>query len=92
MIKVQEQFELLGLKVEDRVTKYKGIVTSISFDLYGCVQVLVNPGLRKKEDKLGEQIWFDIGRLKVLDKTPVMNRPDFQFEKGPADKPSPIKA
>lgn len=76
------------MKVEDRVTGFKGVVASISFDLYGCVQAVVNSGV-EKGGKLGEQGWFDVARLKVTSKDPVMERPDFDFDPdhGPAEKP-----
>jgi hypothetical protein len=93
MVHVAVQLKLLGMKVEDKVTGFKGVVTSISFDLYGCVQALINPGA-DKDGKLRDQSWFDIGRLILLGTTPVMDRPDFQLEriiegkKGPAEKPA----
>lgn len=86
MMILNDCFELLGKKVEDKITGFRGIVTSISFDLYGCIQILVNPGLGK-DYKFGEQAWLDIGRLKVISNKPVMNRPDFLNNKGPAEKP-----
>ena len=39
---MQNHFELLGYKVKDSVTGFTGVVTSISFELYGCVQALVH--------------------------------------------------
>jgi hypothetical protein len=87
---------MLGLKVEDKVTGYKGIVCSVGFDLYGCIQVIVNPGI-DKDGKFQESSWLDISRLKVIDKKPVMDRPNFEFgpvaegKKGPAEKPALIK-
>jgi hypothetical protein len=89
---VKKNIELLGLKAQDKVTGFKGVITSISFDLYGCVQAVVNPGT----DKTGKPVdshWFDVSRLKVTSTTPVMERPDFNFgvEKGPAEKPAMTK-
>lgn len=63
---IRKHMEMLGLKVEDKVTGFKGVVTSVSFDLYGCVQTIVNPGVGE-DKKPGESLWFDIGRLKVLE-------------------------
>lgn len=96
-VTIQKHLELLGLNVVDRVTGYKGVVASVSFDLYGCVQAIVNPGT-DKEGKLGNCTWFDIARLKVLSNKPVMDRPDFDFgmaadgKKGAAEKPAYYKA
>lgn len=84
---------LLGLKVEDKVTGFKGVVSSISFDLYGCVQTIVTPFV-DKDGKAGDGRWFDVTRLTISDHTPVMNLPDFskgyvaEGKKGPAEKPA----
>ena len=37
------ELKLLGLKVKDKVTGFTGIITSVSFDLYGCIQVIITP-------------------------------------------------
>lgn len=83
---LKEHVRLLGLKAEDKVTGNKGIVTSVSFDLYGCIQAIVT-------NKDGCK-WYDINRLKVKKNKRVMNLPDFvtnnavaRGEKGPAEKP-----
>ena len=55
----------------------------------------INRGL-DKDGKTIESHWFDIARLEILDHTPVMKRPDFEWteetiakgEKGPAEKPT----
>jgi hypothetical protein len=94
MENVRKHLDFLGLKVVDKVTGFKGICTSIGFDLYGCVQAVINPGLDKDGVAI-ESVWFDIARLKVTDKKPVMDVPDFDFgkaaegKKGPAEKPIP---
>jgi len=93
---IKKHLGMLGLRVGDKVTGLTGVVTSISFDLYGCVQAIVNPGL--VEGKLADSVWFDVARLKVLDPTPVMDLPDFEHgpvaegKKGPAEKPTLNKA
>jgi hypothetical protein len=66
-----EPLNYLGLRVRDKVTDYPGVVTSVSFDLYGCIQGLVNPGM-DKEGKLKELTWFDLNRLEIVDTAPVM--------------------
>lgn len=78
MVNVKLHLNKLGLKVKDVVTGFEGITTSISFDLYGCIQALVNAG-KDKDGKLQEQMWFDISRLEIIDKNPVMQLPDFEF-------------
>lgn len=104
MLNVQKHLALLGLRVEDRITGFKGVAVSVGFDLYGCVQAIVNPGMGP-EGKLGESVWFDVARLKVMDPEPVMPVPDFTFDrespegkaavaegrKGPAERPRSMK-
>jgi hypothetical protein len=77
MTNVQKHLGLLGKRVADRVTGYTGVVTTVAFDLYGCIQVFINPGL-DKDGKLKEGNWFDIARFEVLSDTPVMQRPNFE--------------
>jgi len=84
----QKGMELLGLKATDKVTGFHGVVTSISYDLYGCVQAVLHAPYEKNEKAdlpLGH--WFDIGRLTVVDFKPVLDIPDFEDVHGPADKP-----
>lgn len=88
---MQEPLNLLGLKVKDRITGIEAIVTSISFDLYGCIQAIINSGL-DKELKPRENYWFDIQRLEILSSERLMEVPAFpakikDFRKGPEDKP-----
>lgn len=94
---LKSHVELLGHRVRDRVTKMEGTVTSISFDLYGCVQAIINPG-KDKDGKLMECVWFDVNRLEVISKVPVMPLPEFPTAtttvtapalKGPESKPIP---
>jgi len=80
--------DLLGLKVKDKVTGQIGIVTSISFDLYGCVQALVHPGL-DKDRKLRELSWFDVQRLQKLTTKALLPIPSFAAATGPERKPVP---
>lgn len=97
MLHVKNHLNLLGMKVEDKVTGFKGVVASVSFDLYGCVQAIVNPGA-DKDGKLMEQCWFDVARLTLVSDEPVMARPNFEFgpqaegKQGPAEKPLAMKA
>ena len=90
---IAKHINMLGLKVQDKVTGYKGVVESISFDLYGCVQAIVRPPIAK-DGTLPDSRWFDVARLTVLNKKPVMDQPCFDFgpvaegKKGPAEKPA----
>lgn len=89
-----KHLNLLGFKAKDKVTGFHGVVTSMSYDLYGCIQASLTPPVDKtdKEVKFGH--WFDVSRLKILSKKPVIDVPDFttdkqlaQGKKGPAEKP-----
>jgi hypothetical protein len=96
MINVKKHLQLLGLRVRDNITGFQGVVSSISFDLYGCIQAVVTPGLGE-DGKLAEAVWFDVSRLKVLDKKPVMQLPDYDYgpqaegRQGAAKKPLQTK-
>lgn len=93
---LKEHMALLGYRVRDYVTGFEGVVASITFDLYGCVQAIVNPGLDEKGEPR-ESRWFDIARLARLSDVPVMPVPDYEGvprseaatrgEKGPAERP-----
>jgi len=91
---MQNEFiNLLGKHVRDKVTNFSGVVTSVSFDLYGCIQAVVTPPM-DAEGKKPDSCWFDVTRLAVTHWEPVMPVPDFttgpiaQGLKGPAEKPS----
>jgi|GEM_PF-842092 len=82
---------MLGKPVRDKVTGFRGIVTSISFDLSGCIQALVTPQAR--EGKLIDSAWMDISRVIEIEDVPRIAAPDFnngpisEGKKGPIDKP-----
>ena len=84
----------MGHKVKDKVSDYTGVVISISFDLYGCIQADVRPITLNKEGSIVQGVWLDVSRLKVLTKKPLMDVPDFEWgdvakgKKGPANLPS----
>lgn len=94
MVDLKKHLAMLGMKVEDRVSGFKGTCTSVAFDLYGCIQAVVNPGV-DKDGKPSDSHWFDIGRLTTTSDEPVMARPTFEWsqqeiaagKKGPAEKP-----
>lgn len=86
---MKEHLALLGFPVKDQVSGFKGVVTSISFDLYGCVQAIVSPMIKDtKTQKQEDSRWFDVKRLtKTAEKT-VMDVPTFETVPGPAEKPA----
>jgi len=83
---MREYLKTLGFKVVDSVTGFKGVVTSISFDLYGCVQAIVTPEA-DKDGKIEESRWFDTKRLIIASKKPVMPIPTFETIPGGQDLP-----
>ena len=84
-----KDINLLGLKVRDTVTGFTGVVTTISYDLYGCVQAIVTPSVDSKTQRREDGQWFDTKRLVVLAKTPVMDQPSFQKVAGGDHKSLP---
>ena len=90
----QKHFEMLGKPGKDSVTGFTGVVTSISFDLYGCIQAVLTPKADKK-DGIKDGHWFDVTRIEITNETPVMALPDFvagytaEGRKGAAEKPLP---
>ena len=50
---IEKHLDLLGRKVEDKVTGIKGVVTSVSFDLYGCIQAVITTPAKDGEYKSG---------------------------------------
>lgn len=94
----QAHIDLLGFRVRDCVTGLEGVITSICFDLYGCIQAAVQPGL-DKDGKPASGIWFDVNRLTALSPQRVMPVPGFDkppkfgatpatHTHGPAEKPA----
>jgi len=73
---VETALNFLGYKVEDKVTKQIGVVVSISFELYGCIQGLVVPEVDEKGAR-SDSRWYDIGRLVIISDEPVMAQPTF---------------
>lgn len=96
---VARSFRVMGHRAKDRITGVEGVITTVTFDLYGCIQVLLHPGL-DKDGKSREQVWLDVNRLEPIaaDAQRVMTMPTqfagfvdsidhIAYEKGPADKP-----
>lgn len=95
-INIEKHMGLLGLRVRDKVTGFHGVVSSVCFDLYGCIQASVNPGMGS-DGNLMDSHWFDVNRLAVESPEPVMEVPDFHYgavaegRHGPAEKPAMAK-
>lgn len=90
---IEQHLKKLGYKCKDKVTGFKGVITSISFELYGCVQCVVTPPVGK-DGKQPDSRWFDIARVDLTVKSPVMELPYFMNDiidsgkKGAAEKPA----
>ena len=92
-----ECIDLLGRTVKDKITGGKGVVISVVFDLYGCIQVLATPGKLNNDGTLLPHIgggWIDLMRVTVVKGKRKMDRPYFNnkysgFKEvgGPAEKP-----
>ncbi len=73
---MKQHMELMGFKVRDAVTGFEGVVETIAFDLYGCVQAIVKPGLDDK-GQVQDGRWFDVKRLTAISDKPVMEPPTY---------------
>lgn len=80
---------LLGLKCRDKITGIEGVVESICYDLYGCIQGCIRPyGTKKDTQEPHDGRWYDVSRFEIIDNVPIMPVPDFVTDApGPADKP-----
>jgi len=89
----QKHLKLLGMKVQDTVTGLNGVVTSIAFDVSGCIQAVITPHA-KADGTVADSRYVDVARLKITSKTRVMPVPNFDVgpiaegKKGPAEKPT----
>lgn len=95
MLYIASHLKLLGVPVRDRVTGFTGVVSSVSFDLYGCVQAVIQPPV----DAMGvipNGLWFDVSRLEIIGDR-IMAVPSFDYSpedvaagrQGAAEKPLP---
>lgn len=79
---IKKHLDLMGHLVKDKVSDFKGVVISIAFDLYGCIQADVRPRELDKDGKLQQGFWMDVSRLEVLSNKPLMDQPDFLWGSG----------
>ncbi len=78
MVEIKKHLSKLGFQAKDQVTGFTGVISSICFDLYGCIQASLTPET-SKEGKIQDGHWFDIQRLKIIGTKPVMKVPDFNY-------------
>lgn len=89
---IQAHIDLLGQTAKDKVTGFEGVVVTVSFDLFGCVQAVLKPSV-DKDGKERAAHWFDVNRIVVTKAKRVMPVPAFgatpqTHDHGPADKPA----
>ena len=96
---IEETIQLLGKRAKDKVSGFEGVISTVSFDLFGCVQCVLSPPAQEN-GKLEDSRWFDVQRLTVDSKKPVMDVPAFKaitrepatYSHGAADKPKQTNA
>lgn len=72
---MQHHLEWLGFEVKDKISGATGVVSSISFDLSGCVQADVRPKVDPKTGEMKTGWWFDVTRLEKISKKRLMEIP-----------------
>ena len=91
----EKHIELLGLLASDKVTGLSGVIDSVCFDLYGCIQASIKPRQLKENGDMHVGYWVDVTRLNIDTQSDrIMEIPDFyqgyiaEGRKGAADKPT----
>ncbi len=64
--KLLQYVEQLGYEARDKITGLKGVITSVSFDVSGCIQYLLL--LKPSEGKYPESYWLDVNRIEIFKK------------------------
>ena len=86
---IDKAVDLLGKKAKDKITGFSGIVTSVCFDLYGCIQIILAQQKTTKESSG----WIDINRIIIVSHKRIMPLPTYNHYEtyedvhGPAEKP-----
>lgn len=92
---VTDYLDLLGKTGEDKVTGASGVIESVGFDLYGCVQVVLR-GKANEQNKVEPGLWMDVSRITITSHKRVMALPEWHPAQpepkpksvhGPAQKP-----
>jgi hypothetical protein len=94
-MRYNDAVDMLGYSAKDKVTKQCGVISSVCFDLYGCIQVLLTPLKVKNNIDIRPQGWFDINRIIITNKKRIMTHPSFENKYnnvndtgGPSEKPT----
>ena len=89
----KKHIELLGFRAKDKVTGFEGVIDSVCFDAYGCIQVSLKPPMNK-DGEVPQGYWFDVTRVVVDNSQRIVDLPDFyqgyvaEGKKGAAQKPT----
>lgn len=95
MKSIEKHIGFLGFRAKDKVTGFIGVIDSVCFDLYGCIQVSLKPPMNEKGE-IPTGYWVDINRVKILSKKQIVTPPNFEEgyqaegKQGAADKPERI--
>jgi len=90
---IKKHIDLLGNRATDKITGFTGVITSVSFDLYGCIQVVITPVVDSEKSEYKSGHWFDVTRLNISPDGKIMEVPKYnngyiaEGKKGAADKP-----
>jgi hypothetical protein len=60
-----KKYKDFGKQGRDKVTGFVGLITAVTYYMYGCAQVYLNPPI-DKEGKKQEGGWFDEGRIEII--------------------------
>ena len=63
-ITVEERINTLGLEAKDMISGFTGVISTVGFDVNGCVQAYLSPKI-EKDGKLRDGAWFDFARLNL---------------------------
>lgn len=91
---IKKHINLLGHKATDKITGFTGVITSISFDLYGCIQAVITPPADSDKGEYKSGNWFDVTRLDITSGSKIMEVPEYsngyiaEGRKGAAEKPA----
>jgi hypothetical protein len=86
---MQDLVKNLGRRATDRVSGLTGVITSVSFDVAGCIQYAISPPANK-DGKRESSYWVDIKHVDLA-KQWATGAPAFEIGKeiGAAEKPAP---
>jgi len=85
-----EIIEQLGKEGTDKITNFKGVISSVSFDLYGCAQYWLTPKANK-DMIIPEGKWMDHGRIKLGKRIVSIEEVQVDDGDGPESKGPPIR-